>query len=165
MNYASTSADIQLQTALDTFRREKTHQIYGRAHLKNLGPGSIMANNVLKRIVDCARVRKLPTLGALYRETKWSRAADLGEQVLEVVGKYVFTHILYYSRYLHWFSKQDLSAVGRACRAAKWRPDGRCVYTVGRQRSLVRALCARCRGQTRCRPKEMRCVRGCGSHQ
>ncbi|TBU21121.1 hypothetical protein BD311DRAFT_633283, partial [Dichomitus squalens] len=77
--------DCQLQAALHTFRREQTIKVYGRRRLNSNGPGAIMGDEVLKRIVDCARSHKLGTVEALARETKWSRAHELGEEVLKIV--------------------------------------------------------------------------------
>ncbi|EIW61392.1 P-loop containing nucleoside triphosphate hydrolase protein [Trametes versicolor FP-101664 SS1] len=85
--YTMSAADVKLQAALNTFRRDKTAAIYGRSHLLNMGGSSIMTNNVLQRIVDCARARKLTSTAILYRETKWSRVDELGEEVLRVVAR------------------------------------------------------------------------------
>lgn len=83
------AVDFKFRTALNDYRREKTVQIFSRAHLYNLGPGAIMGDDILKRIVDCARAQKLDSLDALKKETKWSRADELGNGVLELVSRCV----------------------------------------------------------------------------
>ncbi|KAH9847345.1 hypothetical protein C2E23DRAFT_714524, partial [Lenzites betulinus] len=82
------SQDIELHAALNALRREKMLAKYGRAHLNNLGASYIMPNDTLKRIVDCARARKLTSVANLFRETKWDLATKLGEEVLCVVNRY-----------------------------------------------------------------------------
>ncbi|KAI0635614.1 P-loop containing nucleoside triphosphate hydrolase protein [Trametes polyzona] len=79
--------DLTLQRALNTFRRDKTTAKYGPQHLRNLGPALIMSNDVLKRIADCARARKLTCVEDLLRETKWNKASEFGEEVLRVVTR------------------------------------------------------------------------------
>ncbi|EJF63964.1 hypothetical protein DICSQDRAFT_54932, partial [Dichomitus squalens LYAD-421 SS1] len=79
--------DVQLQAALHAFRREQTIKVYGQRRLNSNGPGAIMGDEVLRRVVDCARVHKLGTVEALARETKWSRAHELGDEVLRIVHR------------------------------------------------------------------------------
>ena len=88
-SYTMTPADLELRTALHVFRRQQTVAKLGSAHLKNLGPAVIMGDHVLKRILDCARAQKIQTVEQLYRETKWNRAQEFGEEVLKLIIKYV----------------------------------------------------------------------------
>ncbi|CAK5275042.1 unnamed protein product [Mycena citricolor] len=84
--YESTSSDRELQDALHTFRKNKTMEVFGKASLRNHGPGSIMSDEVLKRIVDCAHFHKLRTPDDLARETQWQRTNDDGDLVLSLVA-------------------------------------------------------------------------------
>ncbi|KAI0641185.1 P-loop containing nucleoside triphosphate hydrolase protein [Trametes meyenii] len=84
--YKMTSTDIELRRALHAFRRSKTLEVLGKAHLQNLGTGMIMGDEVLGRIADCARAGKLPSPEALARETKWNRALEFAQDVLQLVN-------------------------------------------------------------------------------
>lgn len=83
--------DIEFRKALHEFRRECTIKTFGRIHLNNLGPGLIMGDTVLEHIADCARVNKLTSPDSLYRETKWSRAQEHGNEVLALVNRCVIS--------------------------------------------------------------------------
>lgn len=87
--YTMSELDLKFRAALHSFRREQTVKLYGLAHLKNLGPGAIMGDETLKRIVDCARAHKIRCLESLARETKWNRTSELGEHVLCLIAEYV----------------------------------------------------------------------------
>lgn len=88
--YTMSDKDREFRDALHQFRRTKMKEVFGLAVLCNLGPGLIMGDSVLDRIADCARVNKLTSLDALYRETKWDQTWDLGDAVLAVVYQCVF---------------------------------------------------------------------------
>ncbi|CDO76692.1 hypothetical protein BN946_scf184975.g1 [Trametes cinnabarina] len=83
--YTFNPRDIKLRDGLHALRRENTVRLFGLSHLDELGPGAVMSDEILKRIIDCARVYKLRDIEALYRETKWHRAHELGEAVLRLV--------------------------------------------------------------------------------
>ncbi|KAF7792564.1 hypothetical protein EIP86_003605 [Pleurotus ostreatoroseus] len=87
-DYDFERADQLLQADLHEFRKEKTIQLYGKTHLRNMGPTLVMGNDTLQRIIDCARAHKLPTLDALKKETKWVRTAELGQVVLDIVHRH-----------------------------------------------------------------------------
>lgn len=53
-DYVPASRDVELRAALHTFRKARTLELYGRARLRNLGPGIVMGDDVLQRIIDCA---------------------------------------------------------------------------------------------------------------
>lgn len=79
------SVDVRFHDALHEFRREKTLQLFGRRHLHNWGPGTVMGDTTLKRIIDCSRAYKLGSMEALVRETKWTRAGEYGNDILQLV--------------------------------------------------------------------------------
>ncbi|KAI0741660.1 P-loop containing nucleoside triphosphate hydrolase protein [Daedaleopsis nitida] len=81
-SYKMNDIDIKLRSALHEFRRMQTLQTYGRAHLNNLGCGAIMGDDVLRRVLDCARANKIRSVDSLYRETKWNWSRELGNEVL-----------------------------------------------------------------------------------
>lgn len=87
--YKMSSIDDKLHTALHAYWRQKTALLFGQRHLNNLGPGVVMGNELLQRIIDCARAHKLDSVDTLVRETKWVRAQELGEDVLRLVSEYV----------------------------------------------------------------------------
>ncbi|KAI9059314.1 hypothetical protein FKP32DRAFT_1679914 [Trametes sanguinea] len=87
-HYKMNANDAELRAALHTLRREHTVRLYGLAHFHELGAGAVMSDDVLKRIVDCARVHKLRDCEALFRETKWHHTDDLGDAVLQLVHKF-----------------------------------------------------------------------------
>ena len=64
---------------------------FGIAILRKLGPGLVMGNTTLEKIAECARAHKLRSLDDLY-EAKWRETWELGDQVLELVSKYVEGH-------------------------------------------------------------------------
>ena len=51
--------DMELRNALNEFREKETIKKFGLSRLKNSGPGLIMPDAVLKRIVDCAHMQKI----------------------------------------------------------------------------------------------------------
>lgn len=87
--YDMTPTDIELQNALHKFRWEKTAEMYSMPYLINCGPGIILGDDTLQRIVDCARIGKLCDAEQLKRETKWGRSEGLGFELLSVVHKCV----------------------------------------------------------------------------
>jgi hypothetical protein len=50
---------MELRNALNEFREKETIKKFGLSRLKNSGPGLIMPDAVLKRIVDCAHMQKI----------------------------------------------------------------------------------------------------------
>ncbi|KAI0632073.1 P-loop containing nucleoside triphosphate hydrolase protein [Trametes polyzona] len=85
--YPMNSHDTELQLALNAFRRKKTLERFGQSHLRNRGASAIMPNEILQRIADCAHAHKLPSVDHLSRETKWHRASEFGEEVLQIVTR------------------------------------------------------------------------------
>ena len=67
---------MNLRNALHEFRKEKTIEKFGCACLRDTGPGIIMADDVLFRILDCAHFNVIETPEQLAKETRWSRVSD-----------------------------------------------------------------------------------------
>lgn len=84
-DYKADSHQMDLRDALDAFREAKTIAIFGLANLRDLGPSLIMSNDVLERIIDCSRARKISSREELVKETRWHRAAEDGEEILTIV--------------------------------------------------------------------------------
>jgi len=83
--YVPSPADMDLRTALHNFRKERMELTYGRALLRNLGPGSIMSNDILQSIVDATHAGRVTCIGDVKREVKWARVDELGNEVLQLV--------------------------------------------------------------------------------
>ncbi|KAK7015675.1 hypothetical protein R3P38DRAFT_2543472, partial [Favolaschia claudopus] len=86
--YESEARDMKLGDALHEFRRDATRRKFSRAVLKNSGPGVVMSNEVLQRIVDCAHWYKVQTIEHLEKETRWAGAAEFGADVLALIDTY-----------------------------------------------------------------------------
>ncbi|CDO72245.1 hypothetical protein BN946_scf184970.g97 [Trametes cinnabarina] len=85
--YSMNAKDSQFRAALHALRKEHTVRLYGISHLHELGAGAVMSDDVLKRILDCARAHKIHDLDSLHRETKWHWAEEIGNAVLELISK------------------------------------------------------------------------------
>ena len=77
----------ELLEALEDWRECKMRDVHGEAHLINLGPATIMPDDVLDRIVDCAHFFKIKTVDDLSRETRWSKAHKFGVEVIAIVHR------------------------------------------------------------------------------
>ncbi|RPD65583.1 hypothetical protein L227DRAFT_493725 [Lentinus tigrinus ALCF2SS1-6] len=86
-NYKMTPRDDAFRHALHMFRSEEMAKRFGRVHLVNLGPGDIMGNSVLMRILACALASKIHSIEALDHETKWGLTQELGQHVLTLIDK------------------------------------------------------------------------------
>jgi hypothetical protein len=84
-NYKYDKRDMDLATALHEFRRQKTIEKFGRASLRNHGPGAIMGNDILDRIVDCAHAGRISSKEELRKETRWAGVNDYGDEVLSLI--------------------------------------------------------------------------------
>ncbi|KAM6501445.1 P-loop containing nucleoside triphosphate hydrolase protein [Amanita muscaria] len=80
--------DNDLTYDLETWRRNKTKEKYGLAHLKHQGPGLMMAESIRERIVKCARFGKIKTITNLERETKWFGSSEFGSEIIKIVEKH-----------------------------------------------------------------------------
>ncbi|KAG1867739.1 hypothetical protein F4604DRAFT_1584971 [Suillus subluteus] len=77
--------DLKLTDALDDWREETTIKLYGHAHLHDLGPGLIMPNSILDRIVECAHFSKIRSTADLVKETCWSGANKHGNEIIALI--------------------------------------------------------------------------------
>jgi hypothetical protein len=59
--------------------------IYGWALLRNLGPGTIMSNDIVQSIVDAAHTGHIASLGDLRWGVKWVRIDEFGDEVVHLV--------------------------------------------------------------------------------
>lgn len=78
--------DMELRRALDDFRKAETIKQFSLATLKNSGPGIILPNKILQRIVDCAHTSKIPNVEELKFQTRWQHADTLGAHILTLVS-------------------------------------------------------------------------------
>lgn len=85
--FKDTSADIDLRAALHNFRCCQMERLFSPPLLRTLGPALIMGDNVVQRLIDCARVHKGRDQQDLWRETKWVRVVELGEEVLALLHR------------------------------------------------------------------------------
>jgi hypothetical protein len=76
---------MELRNALNEFREKETIKKFGLSCLKNSGPGLIMPDAVLKRIVDCAHMRKIGNKDDLQIETRWSRVESFADNILALI--------------------------------------------------------------------------------
>ncbi|KAJ7800013.1 hypothetical protein B0H13DRAFT_2390679 [Mycena leptocephala] len=86
--YKAEARDMQLRDALHEFRRAATVMKFSRAVLKNSGPGVVMSNEVLQRIVDCAHWHKIDSTEQLERETRWAGVPDFGAKVVALINEH-----------------------------------------------------------------------------
>ncbi|KAJ6570683.1 P-loop containing nucleoside triphosphate hydrolase protein [Mycena sp. CBHHK59/15] len=86
--YKAEASDMDLRDALHQFRRTATETKFSRAVLKNSGPGLVMSNEVLQRIVDCAHVYKIQSIEQLARETRWAGATEFGFEVVALINEH-----------------------------------------------------------------------------
>ncbi|KAJ7105153.1 hypothetical protein C8R44DRAFT_530409, partial [Mycena epipterygia] len=87
-SYKADATDMKLRDALHEFRRTTTVTKYSRAVLKDSGPGVVMSNEVLQRIVDCAHHFKIQSTDQLLRETRWAGATEFGTAVVDLVKEH-----------------------------------------------------------------------------
>ena len=83
--YETTPQDDALRQALHVFRKERTVQLFGHTTLKTLGPGIVMPNDILQRIVDGAHFHLINEVRDVGNLTHWIRAPDLGGEVLALI--------------------------------------------------------------------------------
>ncbi|KAJ3475464.1 hypothetical protein NLI96_g11819 [Meripilus lineatus] len=85
--YIPSSHDLEFQHILDSWRRNKTREIFGLAFLKNTGAAFILPDDILARIADCARVGKINSLDTLFKETKWYHAREYHDDMLRLINE------------------------------------------------------------------------------
>lgn len=79
---------MDLRDALHEFRKQATIKKFGRSTLKDLGPGAIMPNAILERIVDCSHSGKITGPESLGKETHWTGATEYGADVVALIKKH-----------------------------------------------------------------------------
>ncbi|KAJ7231791.1 P-loop containing nucleoside triphosphate hydrolase protein [Mycena rebaudengoi] len=84
--YKAEGDDMTLRDALHGFRLAATIAKFGHAVLKNNGPGMVLSNEVLQRIVDCAHQYKIQSTEQLMKETRWAGTGEFGAEVLELIN-------------------------------------------------------------------------------
>ena len=84
-DYMPDQYDMGLRDALNDFREQETIKKFGKSQLKNSGPGLIMPNDILKRIVDCVHAQKITNKDDLQLETHWSCVDLFADTVLAII--------------------------------------------------------------------------------
>ncbi|KAF7348212.1 p-loop containing nucleoside triphosphate hydrolase protein [Mycena sanguinolenta] len=87
-SYEADALDMNLRDALHAFRRAATITKYSRVVLKDSGPGVVMSNEILERIVDCAHHFKIQSVEQLTRETRWAFASEFGMAVVDLIKEH-----------------------------------------------------------------------------
>ncbi|KAJ7078050.1 P-loop containing nucleoside triphosphate hydrolase protein [Mycena belliarum] len=86
-DYVPDKDDYALRTDLHMFRKERTIELLGRASFRNHGAGSIMPDEILQRIIDCAHFGKISnTADLLLQDMPPVWAYRLEPLVSEVPG-------------------------------------------------------------------------------
>ncbi|KAG1867710.1 hypothetical protein F4604DRAFT_1584981 [Suillus subluteus] len=80
--FSMASTDFKL---VDDWQEDTTQKLYGQAHLHDLGPGLVMPNNILNRIVECAHFHKIKSPADLLRETRWSGVNKPGDDIVTLI--------------------------------------------------------------------------------
>lgn len=86
-DFVATPSDMELKNFLNNWRVSKVLDQFGQGGLMNFGPGVVMQNETLTRIVDCAHHDKINSIADLKNETKWDGADVHGEEVLDLIRK------------------------------------------------------------------------------
>lgn len=87
-NYPILEKERGLRSALQELRVRHTTERFGAAFLQGFGPALFMPNQVLERIVDCARVGKIGDEEQVRRETKWSGKSEDCQEVVSLVSRF-----------------------------------------------------------------------------
>ncbi|KAG2031175.1 hypothetical protein BDR03DRAFT_936445 [Suillus americanus] len=85
VNFSMALLDLKLTDALDDWQEETTMKLYGHAHLHDLGPGLIMPNSILDRIVKCTHFSKIRSTADLVKETRWSGANKYRDEIIALI--------------------------------------------------------------------------------
>jgi hypothetical protein len=87
-DYKADKYNMSLHDALNEFCEQETIKKFGLSRLKNSGPGLIMPNEVLERIVDCTHKQKITTKEHLQLKTRWSHVDTFSDAVLVITDMY-----------------------------------------------------------------------------
>lgn len=88
VNYPVLEKERGLRSALQDLRVRCTAERFGASFLQGFGPSIFMPNQVLERIVDCARVGKIGDEEQVRRETKWSGKSEDCQEVVSLVLRF-----------------------------------------------------------------------------
>ncbi|KAI0052950.1 hypothetical protein FA95DRAFT_1461601, partial [Auriscalpium vulgare] len=83
--YDAGPSDMSLRDALHKFRKARTIALFDVPTLRSYGPGVVMPNDILERIVDAAHAQQLSTVNDIAEITHWNRAAELGPEILDII--------------------------------------------------------------------------------
>lgn len=83
--YEKGRADFALRDALLVFRREQTIKSFGISALKSLGPGLVLPDQLLDRIVDCAHHGYITSAQSLLEYTRWDGSHEYASDVLALI--------------------------------------------------------------------------------
>jgi hypothetical protein len=72
---------------LEDWREAATRRVYGDSNLRDYGPGTVMPDSVLDRIVDCAQHHKILTIQDLRKETRWSGSDQFGSYIIAIIHR------------------------------------------------------------------------------
>src|SRR5882762_8009475 len=86
LDYKAEQYNMNLRNALNNFCEEETIKKFGKLGLKNSGPGLIMRNNILQRIVDCTHAQKIINKDHLQLETHWTHVDLFADAVLAIIN-------------------------------------------------------------------------------
>ncbi|TFK18252.1 P-loop containing nucleoside triphosphate hydrolase protein [Coprinopsis marcescibilis] len=77
-----------LKRALYVWRKDIALKIHSPGIIRAHGNKIVMTEDILNRIIDCARAKKLPSVEALKLETSWRYAEEHGASLLAIVGRF-----------------------------------------------------------------------------
>ncbi len=76
---------MDLKHALHQWRVSKVIEEYGQGGLSSFGPGIVMPNETLSRVIACVHNSKIKDIQDLQRETKWCGVEDYGQEILDII--------------------------------------------------------------------------------
>lgn len=85
--YQLLPVDMSLKDELCSWRREAAIAKFGAGNVRMLGPGLIMANSVVERIVNAAHYLKINDIDDLRKESQWEGSAEHAAEVVELICK------------------------------------------------------------------------------
>ncbi|KAF6764720.1 P-loop containing nucleoside triphosphate hydrolase protein [Ephemerocybe angulata] len=78
-------ATATFKASLYEWRKTKASEKFKPSTIRQLGTKVLMADEILNRVIECARARKLTDLESIRRETSWRYADELGLSLLELI--------------------------------------------------------------------------------
>ena len=80
--------DKELTAALYDWRKSEATKKFKGSIVRQLGAKVLMAEEIVVRVVECARAGKLVDVKSLKLETSWKYAEECGESLLSVIRVY-----------------------------------------------------------------------------